>query len=51
MVTDGPTIHMARKLAFEIVERDPNLKNESNKMIREMFILDYSDRLEDISLS
>ena len=51
MVTDGPIIHMARKLAFEIVERDPNLKNESNKMIREMFILDYSDRLEDISLS
>jgi len=28
-----------------------NLKNELNKMIREMFILDYSDRLEDISLS
>ena len=51
MVTDGPIIHMARKLAFEIVERDPNLKNESNKMIREMFILDYSDRLDDISLS
>ena len=44
-------IDKARKLAFEIVERDPNLKNESNKMIREMFIMDYSDRLDDISLS
>ena len=51
MVTDGPIINVARKLAFEIVERDPNLKKESNKMIREMFILDYSDRLENISLS
>jgi len=51
MVTDGPIIQMARKLASEIVERDPNLKNESNKMIREVFVLEYSDRLDDISLS
>ena len=51
MVTDGSIINMARKLAFEIVERDPKLKNESNEIIREMFIQDYSDRLDDISLS
>jgi ATP-dependent DNA helicase RecG len=51
MVTDGPIIRDARKLAFEIVENDPNLKNESNKMIRETFIRDYADRLEGVSLT
>jgi ATP-dependent DNA helicase RecG len=51
MVTDGPIIRDARKLAFEIVAKDPNLKSESNKMIRETFIRDYADRLEEVSLS
>ena len=51
MVTDGAIIRVARKLAFEIVENDPNLKNESNKMIRETFIRDYADRLEGVSLT
>jgi ATP-dependent DNA helicase RecG len=51
MVTDGPIIRDARKLAFEIVENDPNLKNESNKMILETFIRDYADRLEGVSLT
>jgi ATP-dependent DNA helicase RecG len=51
LVTDGPIIRDARKLAFEIVAKDPNLKSESNKMIRETFIRDYADRLEEVSLS
>ena len=51
MVTDGPIIRDARKVAFELVENDPNLKNKVNKMIRETFIREYADRLEGISLS
>ena len=51
MVTDGTIIREARKLAFEIVEKDPNLKNEKNKEIRNTFLKEYSDRLEEVSLS
>jgi hypothetical protein len=51
MVTDGPIIRDARKVAFKLVENDPNLKNKVNKMIRETFIREYADRLEGISLS
>jgi ATP-dependent DNA helicase RecG len=51
MVTDGPILRDARKVAFELVENDPNLKNKVNKMIRETFIREYADRLEGISLS
>ena len=51
MVTDGPILRDARKVAFELVENDPNLKNKVNKMIRETFIREYADRLKGISLS
>ena len=51
MITDGPILRDARKVAFELVENDPNLKNKVNKMIRETFIREYADRLEGISLS
>jgi ATP-dependent DNA helicase RecG len=51
MVTDGVIIRDARKVAFELIEQDPNLKKESNQVIREIFLRDYADRLENISLS
>ena len=51
MVTDGEIIKEARKAAFAIVNEDPNLHSKSNSLIREIFVKNYSGRLEGTSIS
>ncbi len=51
LITDGGIIRSARKVAFSIVEEDPNLKKESNKLIRQKFINEYSKYLDEVSFS
>ncbi len=42
LVNDGPLISEARKLAFEIVEDDPDLLKPENKILREEFRARFS---------
>ena len=51
MITDGPIIRDARQAAFDLVENDPNLKDDKHRLIREIFLNDYAERLENITLS
>ena len=51
MVTDGAIIRDARKVAFDLVEKDPNLKHEKNKGIRTTFLKEYAGRMDDVKLS
>ena len=51
MITDGPIIRDARQAAFDLVENDPNLKDDKHCLIREIFLNDYAKRLENITLS
>ena len=51
LITDGEIIRSARKVAFSIIEEDPNLKKECNKLIREKFISEYSKYLDEVSFS
>jgi len=41
LVTDGPIIRLARKKAFEIVDKDENLQNSENELIHDRFNSDY----------
>ena len=51
IITDGPIIRDARQAAFDLVENDPNLKDDRHRLIREIFLNDYAERLENITLS
>ena len=51
LVNDGSIIRSARKVAFEMVEDDQNLKTKQNKIIRNKFINEYAQHLEDVSFS
>ena len=51
MVTDGPIIQNAREIAFEVIEKDPGLKNIENQELRKIFMKNYSDQLDQINLS
>ena len=51
LVKDGSIIRSARKVAFSIVENDKNLKRKSNKLIRNKFVNEYAQYLDDISFS
>ena len=51
MVTDGSIIQNAREIAFEVIEKDPSLKNIENQELRKIFMKNYSDQLDQIKLS
>ena len=51
MVTDGPILRKARQAAFKLVKDDPNLNKPENQLIRERFINEYQDKLEQVNIS
>ena len=51
MVTDGPILRKARQAAFKLVKDDPNLNQPENQLIRERFINEYQDKLEQVNIS
>ena len=48
---DGPIIRKARKAAFILAGKDPNLISPENELIRRRFLKDYHDLYEGINLS
>ena len=51
MVTDGSLIRQARKSAFTLAENDPGLNESSNELLKQAFIKNYSQHLDNINLS
>ena len=51
MVTDGPILRKARQAAFKLVKEDPNLNQPEHQLIRERFINEYQDKLEQVNIS
>ena len=49
MITDGPIIRKARKLAIDIIDKDPKLENHT--LIKKRVMIDYKDRLDIIKLN
>ena len=47
---DREIIKRARNLAFKIVDEDPKLKLEKNKLIKSEFMINYKDMLEFINI-
>ena len=45
LTRDKDVLELSRKIAFGIVEKDPQLRNEENKVIRKTFVKDYKDSL------
>ena len=50
LVFDKIIIKQARKVAFDIIEKDPNLENKSHELLRDNFKINYSHYLEDLKL-
>jgi len=50
LITDSPIIKEARKIAFDIVEKDPNLKNEMHKLLKDIFITNYGQYFDNLKL-
>ena len=47
MISDGPIIRKARKLAHEIVDKDPALKN--NLLIKKCVLAEYNHKVEKLN--
>ena len=47
MISDGPIIRIARKLAHEIVDKDPGLKN--HQLIKKSVLDEYNDKIEKLN--
>jgi ATP-dependent DNA helicase RecG len=47
MISDGPIIRKARKLAHEIVDKDPGLKN--HPLIKKSVLAEYNDKIEKLN--
>ena len=47
---DRKIINRARYLAFEIIDKDPKLELEKNKLIKSEFMINYKDMLEFINI-
>tara|TARA_Y100000741_G_scaffold316919_1_gene263439 strand:- start:14 stop:649 length:636 start_codon:yes stop_codon:yes gene_type:complete len=47
MISDGPIIWKARKLAYEIVDKDPRLKNHT--LIKQCVLNEYNDKIEKLN--
>ena len=50
IVQDGEIIREARELAFKLVSKDPSLNSPSNKEIKKVFMMKYSDNLKNLNL-
>jgi ATP-dependent DNA helicase RecG len=46
LVTDGPILEQARKTAFQLVDKDPDLNTQENQRIRRVFDARYRDRFQ-----
>jgi len=46
IVTDSKIIFKTKKIAFELIKKDPTLKSENNKIIRSSLLTHYSDKLK-----
>ena len=44
MISDGPIIRKTRKLAHEIVDKDPGLKN--HPLIKKSVLAEYNEKIE-----
>ena len=51
LITDGDIIQTARGIAISLIERDPFLDQEKNKLIKKVFFKTYSSKLEDLKIS
>ncbi|MEE2765362.1 MAG: ATP-dependent DNA helicase RecG [Candidatus Neomarinimicrobiota bacterium] len=51
MITDGSIIRQARQAAFNLVEKDPDLRHDQHAGIRKQFLLDYKDKLDMVKIS
>lgn len=51
LVMDGPIIRKARKAAFTVAGKDPNLISPDHELIRRRFLKDYRDLYEGFKLS
>ena len=47
---DGPIIRRARQQAFDMISRDPLLKNAENKKIKNIFKKKYNHMLEFVKI-
>ena len=47
MISDGPIIRKARKLAHEIIDKDPRLKN--HPLIKKSVLAEYNDKIEKLT--
>ena len=50
LVFDKAIIKEARKVAFDIINRDPNLKSKPYKLLKDNFVKNYSHHLDDLKL-
>ena len=50
LVFDKVIIIEAREVAFDIVEKDPNLEKESHRLLKDNFMKNYSHHLNDLKL-
>ena len=50
LVFDKAIIKEARKVAFDIINRDPNLKSTPYKLLKDNFVKNYSHHLDDLKL-
>tara|TARA_B100000287_G_scaffold27663_1_gene26247 strand:+ start:697 stop:2835 length:2139 start_codon:yes stop_codon:yes gene_type:complete len=50
LVFDKVIINEAREVAFDIIEKDPNLENISHKILKDNFMKNYSHHLNDLKL-
>ena len=51
LVTDGPIIRSARKAAFAVVERDPNLVRGEHRLMKQVLISRYQDQLDFVKVN
>lgn len=51
LLTDGPIIRSARKVAFEIAKNDPNLTDKNHQFIRKTFLQEYAERMDFVQIS
>jgi len=50
LVFDKAIIKEARKVAFDIINRDPNLKSKPYKLLKDNYVKNYSHQLDDLKL-
>jgi len=50
LAADGEIIYQARDLAFDLIDRDTKLEDDSNKEIKRIFTKNYASQLENLNL-